>query len=125
MRFIKKINPLHIYIVICFANDGLCWELVNIYDRDRILTSVISCADGADVLNEIIFRIYFLHMEATGGKFLSGLCQQVQTIYNEVELCNPSLFLVIIPKVTYIVKGQGGFAAALGMPNDTVLDAGI
>ena len=75
MRFIKEIDTLHIYIVICFANDRLCWELVNIYDCDRILASIVGCTDGANIFDEVIFGIYFLHMKATGRKFLSSLCQ--------------------------------------------------
>lgn len=98
---------------------------MNIYDCDRVLASVAGCANSTDIWDKIILGIYLLHMEATGGKFLASLCQQIQAVYNKIELRNLALLLVIVPQIAYIVEGQGSFTAALGVPYNAMLDASV
>lgn len=59
-----------------------------------------------------------MHDEATAAKFTAGLKQEVDPIYDEVELGNDCLFPEIVGEVVDVVVGESGLTAALGVPND-------
>ena len=62
-------------------------------------------------------------MESTGGKFLGCLCQQVKAVNDKIELGNLALFLIVVTQIANVMERKRSFAAALCVPNDTVLCA--
>ena len=125
VSLVQEVDPLHIHIIVRFPDDGLRGKLLDIHHRDGILTCIVGRANRADVLNKFLLGVYFLHMKTTSSKFISCLGQQIQTINDKIELRDFPLPLIVVPKITDIVERQSGFPTPLGMPNNTMLDAGI
>ena len=125
MGFVQKIDPLYAHIVVCLANDRFRRKLLNIHHSNGILTCIVGCSNGSDILNELLFGIHLFHMEPASSKFFSCLGQQVQAINDKIELRNLSLTLIVVSQIPHIMESQGGLPAPLGVPNDTMFNSRI
>ena len=55
MGFIQKIDPLYIHIVVRLANDRLCGKLLYIHHSNGVLTCIVGCSNGSDILNKLLY----------------------------------------------------------------------
>ena len=80
---------------------------------------------GFDVARKRFAAVDGVHHQAATGEFALCLNEQIQPVNNEIELRNDAFALEVIGEEAGVVVRQCGFAAALGVPDDALLNPGI
>jgi hypothetical protein len=79
-------------------------------------------AVGFDVGGKLFPRLDGVDDEAAAGKLAAGLQEQVDAVHDEVELGHHAQGLEPVGEKADVVVGEGGLAAALRVPDDTLFD---
>ena len=123
--FVEEIHALKREIVVGGSdNVWIILEFLDVDDGDfRLAGIVVDRAGGFDVAGEGIAGIDGVDHQAATAEFVGCLQQEVDAIHDEVEFRNDSPFLEPCGEMMDVVIGEGGFAAALGVPDDALADA--
>ena len=70
MRFIQKINALHIYIIIGFSGNRFLCEFLNIYNGNAVLTGIVGGSNRFNISDETM-AVDLIKEVGPKGEFLT------------------------------------------------------
>ena len=127
MHLVQKINALDAEVVVLCTHH--VWVVLKLLDIDhgdfRLAAVVVQHLRGFDVARKRFAAVDGVHHQSATCELALRLNEQIQPVNNEIELRNDAFALEVIGEEAGVVVGQRGFTAALGVPDDALLDPGI
>ena len=98
MHFVKEVNTLNIEVVILHVNNiWVVFKLLNVdYCDFWLATVVVNNLRGLDVFGKGFTTVNRMHDQSSPRKFPLSLDEQVQPVYDEVELGNYPFTLEVV-----------------------------